>query len=253
MTNRSTWAVVPVKSFVEAKSRLSGFLDDSARRGLALAMLEDLLVTLSAVEQIDQVLIVSSEPQAFEMADLYGAMILREPVNADLKPGADRGLENGLNRAIKHAASFLRKKNIEQMLVLPADIPRMNPGDVRVLIEQSMTTDDTSQNLVLVSDENADGTNALLVSPPGLIEFSYGQNSYQHHLQQAKQLNANLFLPNLPSFCLDIDTPDDLHSLLLNQHKLKANCRTLNWLNQNLSKGTLKPPFDTARLKEQRL
>lgn len=249
MTNRSTWAVVPVKSFAEAKSRLSSFLDDSARRGLALAMLEDLLVTLSAVEQIDQVLIVSSEPQAFEMADLYGAMILREPVNVDLKPGADRGL----NPAIKHAASFLRKKNIDQMLVLPADIPLMNPGDVRVLIEQSMTTDDTSQNLVLVSDENADGTNALLVSPPDLIEFSYGQNSYQHHIQQAKQLNANLFLPNLPSFCLDIDTPDDLHSLLLNQQKLKEGCRTLNWLNQNLSKGTLKPSFDTARLKEQRL
>ncbi|MDF1644214.1 MAG: 2-phospho-L-lactate guanylyltransferase [Pseudomonadales bacterium] len=249
MTNLSTWAVVPVKSFAEAKSRLSDFLDSSTRRNLALAMLEDALVTLSAIEPIDRVLIVSSEPQAAELADLYGAVILREPVDTDV----NASLDTGLNRAIKHAANFLLQQSVERMLVLPADIPLMNPEDVRALTAQSIATDDKSQNLALVSDQKADGTNALLVSPPNLIQFSYGQHSYQRHLQQGKQLNANLSLPNLPSFCLDIDTPDDLHSLLLNQHKLRADCRTLQWLNHNFSKGVLNPSFDAVGLKEQRL
>ena len=244
MTDCSTWAVVPVKSFAEAKSRLSDCLDNSARKTLVLAMLEDVLAALSLVDEIDNVLMVSSEPQALELASAYDALIMQEPV------------DSGLNAAVKKAAGYLIQQGIDKMLVLPADIPLISSVEIRELVDQGSNFSDEESSLVLVSDQSAEGTNAMLVSPPDLIEFRYGDHSYQHHRQQIIKLNAKLFLPDFPSFALDIDTPDDLNSLLLNQHKLRANSRTLNWLHQNLSAlNSLVETgqADTVKLKEQRL
>ncbi|MBV1915121.1 MAG: 2-phospho-L-lactate guanylyltransferase [Pseudomonadales bacterium] len=239
MADCSTWAVVPVKSFAEAKSRLSDCLDGQTRKNLVLAMLEDVLVALSQVEQIDKVLMVSSEPQALELASAYGALILQEPI------------DSGLNAAINKAANHLVQQGVEKMLVLPADIPLISCVEIRKLVELGNTCAGEAPTLALVSDQNADGTNAMLVSPPDLIEFSYGEHSYQLHKLQAQKLVANLFFPDLPSFALDIDTPDDLNSLLLNQHKLRADSRTLSWINQNLR--ALNPSIDAAKLDTARL
>jgi len=63
---------------------------------------------------------------------------------------------------------------------------------------------------VIAPDRHEQGTNALLISPSGLIEYDFGENSFQRHCEQAKKSGARLEIVNLPSLGLDLDLPEDL-------------------------------------------
>ncbi len=64
--------------------------------------------------------------------------------------------------------------------------------------------------VVVVPDRHHQGTNALLVSPAGLIQYSFGPGSYQIHCERAQQAGARLEICELPSLALDVDLPEDL-------------------------------------------
>jgi 2-phospho-L-lactate guanylyltransferase (CobY/MobA/RfbA family) len=49
-----------------------------------------------------------------------------------------------------------------------------------------------------------------LISPSGLIEYDFGENSFQRHCQRAQEAGARLEIVNLPSLGLDLDLPEDL-------------------------------------------
>ena len=61
-----TWAILPVKDLVRAKSRLAGVLAPHERRALAQAMVEDVLVALTGCGELQGVLMVSDEEDAGE-------------------------------------------------------------------------------------------------------------------------------------------------------------------------------------------
>jgi 2-phospho-L-lactate guanylyltransferase (CobY/MobA/RfbA family) len=52
------------------------------------------------------------------------------------------------------------------------------------------------------------------VSPPGLIPFSFGNDSFQPHLASARKIGIEPRIIDLPGIGLDIDTPDDLWMLI---------------------------------------
>ena len=64
----SIWAIVPVKSLGNAKQRLAGVLSVEARRRLMLVMLREVLTTLSGIDAIAAVMVVTPDPQAAELA-----------------------------------------------------------------------------------------------------------------------------------------------------------------------------------------
>ncbi len=64
--------------------------------------------------------------------------------------------------------------------------------------------------MVIAPDRHGTGTNALLVSPVGLIEYDFGENSFQRHCQRAREAGARLEIVNLPTLGLDLDLPEDL-------------------------------------------
>jgi len=64
--------------------------------------------------------------------------------------------------------------------------------------------------VVIAPDRKQEGTNALLVCPPDLIDFKYGKGSFEKHSHQARQVGARLEICNLPSLELDLDEPEDL-------------------------------------------
>ena len=72
------WAIVPVKPLRRGKSRLSGMLTEDERTALNQELLERTLKTLSTLKELDQVLVVSRDPQALTIARNHGAKTVQE-------------------------------------------------------------------------------------------------------------------------------------------------------------------------------
>jgi 2-phospho-L-lactate guanylyltransferase (CobY/MobA/RfbA family) len=63
--------------------------------------------------------------------------------------------------------------------------------------------------VVVAPDRHKRGTNALVISPAGLIEYDFGENSFKRHCERAKSAGARLEIVDLPSLGLDLDVPED--------------------------------------------
>jgi 2-phospho-L-lactate guanylyltransferase len=57
------------------------------------------------------------------------------------------------------------------------------------------------------------GTNALLLSPPGVIELGFGPDSFSYHLKQATARGLKPRIMENPRIELDLDEPKDIEIL----------------------------------------
>jgi 2-phospho-L-lactate guanylyltransferase len=188
------WAIIPVKPLRSGKSRLAGTLSEDERAELNRTLLQHTLKTLSDLKEVEHVLVVSRDPQVLTVARLYGARTVRE----DGQPH--------LNTALKRATVVAQVYATRGVLVLPADLPLISREDVLALIERAANP----PVVVIAPDRHEKGTNALLISPSGLIEYDFGENSFQRHCKRVKEAGARLEIVNLPSLGLDLDLPEDL-------------------------------------------
>jgi 2-phospho-L-lactate/phosphoenolpyruvate guanylyltransferase len=188
------WAIVPVKPLRRGKSRLSGMLSEDEREKLNQSLLEHTLETLTNLKELEQVLVVSRDPHALTIARNHGARTVRE----DGQPH--------LNTALKRATIVAKVYATRGVLVLPADLPLLNREDVLTLLERAKQP----PVVVIAPDRHGKGTNALLMSPAGLIEYDFGDDSFQRHCERARQAGARLEVVELPSLGLDLDLPEDL-------------------------------------------
>lgn len=192
----SIWAIVPVKPLRLGKSRLSGVLSDDERTVLNRMFLENALDILRTTPRIGQTLVVSRDPAALAIAREFGARTVLE----DGTPN----LNNALQRATMLAGSF----DVNGVLVLPADLPLLTQPDIDNFI---VTHTSCAPPCVTISaDRHNNGTNALLVSPPGLITYAYGPQSFSLHCEMARQKNAQVNIVTNYNLALDLDTPEDL-------------------------------------------
>jgi 2-phospho-L-lactate/phosphoenolpyruvate guanylyltransferase len=188
------WAIVPVKPLRVGKSRLSGVLSQDERADLNRRLLDHTLETLTAIPEIEQVLVISRDPAALALAREHGARTVQE--NGSPK----------LNVALARATVVVKNYNIRGVLVVPADLPLLTPQDVQAMLERA-----TDPPVVVVApDRHHQGTNALLICPVGLIDYVFGPNSFQHHCERAVEAGARLEIVELPSLALDMDLPEDL-------------------------------------------
>jgi 2-phospho-L-lactate guanylyltransferase len=188
------WAIVPVKPLRRGKSRLAGALSEDERTQLNQSLLQHTLETLTDLKEVEQVLVVSRDPNALTLARSYGARTVLE----DGQPQ--------LNTALKRATVVAQVYATRGVLVLPADLPLISREDVLTLIGRA----GDPPVVVIAPDRHEKGTNALLISPAGLIEYDFGENSFQRHCELVKKAGARLEIVNLPSLGLDLDMPEDL-------------------------------------------
>jgi 2-phospho-L-lactate guanylyltransferase len=73
---------------------------------------------------------------------------------------------------------------------------------------------DPFRNVVIVPDRHGQGTNALLLTPPDVMEPAFGEGSFARHAARARAAGAAVRVADLPSLALDVDTPEDLAALL---------------------------------------
>ncbi|MGV3652813.1 MAG: 2-phospho-L-lactate guanylyltransferase [Noviherbaspirillum sp.] len=194
----SLWAVVPVKPFAQAKTRLAPVLAPAGRALLARAMLEDVLAALAASPALAGILVVTGDADAEAIARLAGAEVL-----------ADR-LNDGITAAVAAAARHLALAGCGGMLVVPADLPLLTPEDVELVARAHRG----SPAVTMVAASNDGGTNALACSPPDAMAFSYGNGSFRRHWNEAESRGIAPRLLRLPRFGLDIDRPEDLAAFM---------------------------------------
>src|SRR4030095_12771265 len=164
------WAIVPVKPLRRGKSRLAGALSENEREELNRMLLENTLKKFSDLKEVEEVLVISRDPQALTIARNHGARTVREDGQPEL------------NTALKRATIVAQVYATRGVLVLPADLPLIKKEDILELIKRAAGP----PVVVIAPDRHGRGTNSLLISPPGLIEYDFGENSFQRHCEQVK-------------------------------------------------------------------
>ena len=191
------WAIVPVKPLRRAKSRLSAVLTRDERETLSERMLISTLELLGEVKDIERMLVVSRDSKALSIARKLGARTVAEQ-------GAPE-----LNNALIRATIVAQQFDVNGVLIIPADLPLLKVDDVEKLI--SLAVDPPV--VVIAPDRRGTGTNALLSSPPGLIDYDFGTDSFERHVARAKEAGVRLVVCEIPSIGLDVDLPEDLEYL----------------------------------------
>lgn len=190
----SVWAIVPVKPLRRGKSRLASVLSVNERAQLNRAFLLHTLEVLKQTPQLEQILVVSRDTAALALARKIGVRTLQEKGDSQL------------NLALQRATVLLQAYRVSHVLVLPADLPLLSVEDVEALLAAGETT----PVLVLAPDRHREGTNGLLMSPPGLVPYCHGPGSFTRYLAAAQEVNAPVTIIERPGLALDIDWPEDL-------------------------------------------
>ena len=208
-------AVLPVKDLGDAKQRLAGFLDAAERRRLARAMAEDVLETLARVPGLAETIVVTRDDRAAALAARHGARVLAEPAN------------EGQSAAVARAAEALEREGIPTLLQVPGDVPGARADEIATAMEGHGR--DGAPAVTLVPAHDRRGTNCVLCSPPGVLPFRFGHESFGPHCRAARALGIAPRIVPLPGLGLDIDTPDDLRAFLARP----APGRTLDYLRES--------------------
>jgi 2-phospho-L-lactate guanylyltransferase len=185
-------AIVPVGSIEGAKSRLGAVLDAEERHDLAVRLAERTIRAAVATTGVDETLVITPDDEVRELALRAGARPLRQ---------RGRGLNAGLREAREEAVAA----GARAVLVLPIDIPRVSSE----LLEPVVALAEAAPVVGIVPDRHGRGTNALLLSPPDVIDFCFGGDSRDAHTEAAAAAGARVQVLEGP-LALDIDTPEDL-------------------------------------------
>jgi 2-phospho-L-lactate guanylyltransferase len=192
-----TVAILPVKRFGAAKVRLGDELSGGTKRALAEAMMTDVLMALRRTKAVSEVLLVTSEPAAEAIGRGYGASVLHDDHDTGQSPaaliGVDHAIESGATR----------------VLLVPGDCPALDPAELEDLLDRA----DEEPSVVIVPDRHGSGTNALLLTPPDIIEPAFGPDSRARHEQAAAAAGVACSVEHVETLALDVDTTEDLAAL----------------------------------------
>lgn len=196
MSNLRIGAIIPVKTFSRAKTRLN--LSQEKTEKICEAMLESVLQNVTHSDLIEKTVLVSKDEKALNIGKKFGAL------------GIYDESEQGVNSAVFLADEYFSKEGFEATMVFPQDIPLIQPEDVQTLYQMR-----TSGRCVLVvPSRKFDGTNALFRTPTNVMETHYDEDSYKIHLNTAEKRDARSALVLIRRIMLDIDDQSDLRFIL---------------------------------------
>lgn len=201
LKNRSmmrTFAIVPVKTFENAKKRLSLMLDIDERICLSSLLLDYTLDVLANAPSLSRVVVVSADKRAEEIAAKHGASFVPEEK------------DHGVNSAVAIADSYCMHEEADATIVIPNDLPLLHLTDI------SKATDlakNESRCIVICPSLRFDGTNMLLRKPPSVIDTFYDYDSYNMHVKSAISIGVPVKLLFSKTVMYDLDTPEDARQL----------------------------------------
>jgi 2-phospho-L-lactate guanylyltransferase len=194
-------AIIPVKTFSKAKTRLNLSLDQKLE--LCEIMLEEVVGTIFNSKKTDKIILVSKDEDAFKLTKKFGVIDIFD------------NEESGVNHAVSLADDYLEQNEYDASIVFPQDIPFLKEEDIENLLKYQKFP----KSALIVPSRRFDGTNALLRTPVNLMETHYDEDSYKIHLEVGKSLTSNTSLVLLRRIMMDVDNPEDLEFLLKQNEK----------------------------------
>lgn len=192
------WVLIPAKTTLLSKKRLSPVLNDAERISFTRWLLTSLLATLEGTQLHLAPLLLTSDPLLATLAAPYGYPTLPDPPHADL----NAVLEAGRSHAIQQGAS--------QLLILPTDLPYLTSAALHTFLAHAETATPT---IVIAPDRDGSGTNALLLRPADAIPFRFGIGSAALHRAEAQKRGIPLHEYRDPALAQDIDLPEHYRQL----------------------------------------
>ncbi len=185
----AVWVVIPVKPPGQAKSRLSEVLGEAQREALAEAMLAHVFDAASKAGNVAHVALLG--PSRLGLPD--SVRLLDDP-------------GDGLNAAIASAFQQVAALGADRMVVLFADLPRLEAADVERLACPAQSS------AAIAPDRHGTGTNALSLPIPdaGGFTFAFGPDSFARHKAEIDRMGLRIEEVHSPGLAHDVDVPEDL-------------------------------------------
>lgn len=175
-------AVVPIKTFREAKGRLRTELGDSAASDLAQKLARGVLESLRPLPTV----VVTDDEAVAAFATGIGVEVLRQS-------------KVGLNAAVSEGYDSLRGRT-ELVVIVHSDLAH----------PEGLATYRYDDGITIWTDRDEQGTNVMCL-PAGLdFTFSYGVGSAPLHRSVARELGIEPRWIAGSQWALDIDEPSDL-------------------------------------------
>jgi len=186
-----TVAVLPVKSFGAAKTRLAvdlGLPQPELAEEMAAGVLRALCASAA-----DAVVVVTRERRVEDLAAELGAEVVEE----DELRGHSAAAALGIRRALELGA--------ERVLLAAGDCPLLTVAEVDALLARH-----SGEGVVILADRHGTGTNGLLLCPPAAIPPAFGMGSRERHAELAHRAGVPWVVEEVAAFAFDVDTADDL-------------------------------------------
>jgi 2-phospho-L-lactate/phosphoenolpyruvate guanylyltransferase len=187
------FAILPVRSLTDGKSRLSPVLDAGERARLNERLFEHTLECLAAYPGASSTLVASGSAEVLDRARRRGMTAIADP---------PRG---GLNEAAAAATAVARARGAQGVFVLPVDLPLLTAAGLRDLLAQALP----APICLLVPDRRGAGTNLIYQSPIRLTSYAFGDGSFERHSVAAQAAGLKVVVRRDPIFGLDLDLPAD--------------------------------------------
>lgn len=191
------YAIIPVTTFKNTKTRLSPFLSDEEREKLLKVMLHDVTDTLK--KHVDKIFIISRDEDILNYAESLNVNTIVE--NED----------SNLNKALTQAMKLVKGKT-RKIIIVPSDIPLIGKTNIQMLIDASKSLD------FIIVPSKGGGTNMMIMKPMA-IHTRFEGFSYKEHVKAAERKKLNPQVHDSFFMALDVDTPHDLGEILIHGEK----------------------------------
>ncbi len=193
--SEAPWLLFPVKSLQGGKRRLARALTDAERLRLNEFFLRRMIAVAAEYPGLERTAVVSDAGDTLMLATELGARTI--PTR-----------EQDLNGAVTEGCQALHRRSVQQIMILPVDLPLVQSSDLR---ELARLGDD--HGIVICPDRTAAGTNALVLSQELPLRFRFGPDSYHAHQVEARRCGVVPFLHYNARVAVDIDLSADLSVL----------------------------------------
>ncbi len=183
--------LIPIKKLEESKTSFSENFSVEQRKTLTLSMLEDLVNVAEKVDSVETA-VVTPDSKVKEFVEERDTDVIMEP---------DVGLIRALNIAIGDSID----SGFDYVLIMPGDVPLVRSEDVEEILDSA-----AGEQCVVITPSKENGTNALLLHPPDVIDLKFGGESFPDHVKEARSRGVKFRVYRSERLERDIDVPSDL-------------------------------------------